>query len=570
MIKKRKIDTHAVRFEKKDLKKVSKFTYSFADDNLSETQNIGFDIEKNKDLEMPFVKPNNEITNWQEISEENLSFEGKIRTTKGRNEKTYSWNPANDTSYKKGKKTFRIKSLAFLACCFLIGRARWGIFSFVKSTLGSVWSSIGNGARTVIGNVIGTKAQTDAFGNINVAILGYGGAKHAWWYLTDAIIIASINTEKGTMSMLSIPRDLRVKKPSGTYGKINSVFQDGFFGNWNDYEKAAPSILGKLTEITNIDLHYYAFVDFDGFEEFINSIGWIEIDVPEPIYDSQYPWENNSYITFSIDSGNQILDGATALMYARSRHSTSDFSRSRRQQEIIDWVMNKVISAKMLFSPGKIEDAYKNVTKFIHTNVTLDEMLRLVPFAKSIDHKSSWQIAVCWASRRDRTQPGCLLYTPPMEAMWWASTEIPVGATPANPSNYSVIHSFVKDVVLDVDTLAEKATIRVLNWLSTGTNKIIGNLPLANNIAVDFIKEWFIIFDVGNTTGDYTQTTILTNGKGREASLEKIKRQLPPFLIQEWPIVPDWPSLTVILGDDMVVNGKAYPWSKDIPEYLHY
>ncbi len=570
MLKKRKLDTKVVRFEKKDLKKSETLTYSFADGNLSDVKAKWFVNTETKTGEKIFQKPDNH-DNHKETSAKDTTHHIEMMTTKENiHDSKYAWKSPKNTSYKKGKSAFRIKSFVFLVCCFLIGRSRGGIFSFFKTTFEGFWSTISNTARTVIGNTIGTKAITDEYGNINVAILGYGGAKHDGWYLTDAIIIASINTKKGTMSMLSIPRDLRVKKPSGAYGKINSVFQDGFFTNWKDYEKSAPNILGKLIEITDIDIHYYAFVDFDGFEEFINSIEWINIDVPEPIYDSQYPWENNSYITFSIDSGNQTLDGATALMYARSRHSTSDFSRSRRQQEIIDGVMDKIITTKMIFSPSKIEDAYNNITKFVHTNATLDEILWLIPFAKSIDHKSSWQIAACWSNHRDEAQAWCLLYTPPLEAMWWASTQMPAGATPSNPSNYSVIHSFIKDVVVNTDALAEKATIRVLNWLSTGTNKIIGNLALANNIAVDFVKEWFIIFDVGNAPQSYSQTTVIKNGKGREASLEKIKRQLPPFVIQEWPFIPDWPSLTVILGDDMVINGKIYSWDWNAPEYLKY
>jgi anionic cell wall polymer biosynthesis LytR-Cps2A-Psr (LCP) family protein len=102
--------------------------------------------------------------------------------------------------------------------------------------------------------------------------------------------------------MLSIPRDMYVKKPNGAYGKINSVFESAFYQNDRDYDKASPILLKKFTEITGIPLSYYAFIDFDGFEKFVDSIGGIEIDVPESIYDSSYPGENNSYIVFSIDS----------------------------------------------------------------------------------------------------------------------------------------------------------------------------------------------------------------------------------------------------------------------------
>lgn len=586
MIKKRKLDNRSIRFEKNEVKKTSKFSYFLLDkeDIADDTKTLSWEheveeIEKTGEQQKVIIQKNEDISQEKEVTRKSLH-----QAVQEKNSSKPSWwkkpplpidteKPTikHTDTYKRGRNLFRIKSGIFLACCLLIWRARGWLFSFMKDMLWGIWTSIWEGAKAILSNTIGTKPQMDDNGNINVAILWYGGGVHDGGYLTDAIIIASVNLKAHTMSMLSLPRDMRVRKPNGAYGKLNSVFQDWFFSNEKDYEKAAPTILGKLTDITNIPLHYYAFIDFDWFEKFIDSLWGIEIDVPEPIYDNQYPWPNHSYTIFSIDSWVQMLDGATALKYTRSRKTTSDYSRSMRQQLVIDAVMDKFVSAKTLISPGKIEDAYNNITQLVHTNTTLDEILWLLPYAKSIDHKSSWQVAECWARRWEQAQAGCLLYTPPMETMGWMSTQIPVWATPGNPSNYSVIHSYVEDIVMNTKTLQEKATIRVLNWLSTGANKAIGNVTLANNIAVDFVKEWFIIFDIGNTTGGYTQTTVLTNGKGREASLEKIKRQLPPFTIQEWPIVPDGPSLTVILGDDMVVTwNKIYAWSKDIPAYLKY
>lgn len=93
--------------------------------------------------------------------------------------------------------------------------------------------------------------------------------------------------------------------------------------------------------------------------------------MPETIYDSAYPGENNSYIIFSINSGLQTLDGSTALKYARSRHSTSDYSRSMRQQAIIQAIMDKLFAAKTVLNPNKAKQLYTEFTSFVKTNVSM-------------------------------------------------------------------------------------------------------------------------------------------------------------------------------------------------------
>lgn len=470
---------------------------------------------------------------------------------------------------RQGKKIFMIQAWIFLFCCLVVWRAWWSIFSFVKT----IWVSIGNvvaqGTKTIVWQTLGTKPKLDEHGNINVALIGYGWDTHAGWYLTDAMIIVSINPEKGTMAMLSIPRDLYVKHPSGSYGKINSIFAWAFTQNKKNYDLAAPSILGKLTEITGIPLSYYAFIDFKWFETFLDSLWWITIDVPEPIYDSAYPGPNNSYITFSIQSGTQTLDGATALKYARSRHSTSDYSRSRRQQEIIQGILDKILSSSTLPSPSKMDELYKNVTSFVHTNVAVWELLWWLPYSSSLKKKSSRQVAACGASRWESAQAWCLLYTPPMEAFGGASVQLPSWATPSSVSNYTAIKSFVADTMMNTDFLADNSTIRVQNGINTWVNKTLRTVPIWNNVAVDLVKAWFRIFDVGNAPAPIAQTTVTTNGPWRKASIEKVRRFFPNVIVTEWAVVPDGPSLTLTIGDDYASGNRA-SIEKTLPLYLQY
>jgi len=87
-------------------------------------------------------------------------------------------------------------------------------------------------------------------------------------------------------------------------------------------------ILGK--EIT-----HYVLIDFDGFRRLIDAVGGIDIDVPKRLYDASYPTRNWGYTVVDIPAGLQHFDGDKALKYARSRYSTSDFDRSKRQQLIL-------------------------------------------------------------------------------------------------------------------------------------------------------------------------------------------------------------------------------------------
>lgn len=465
---------------------------------------------------------------------------------------------------QKGKKVFLVQAGIFLICCLLIWLSRGTIFSFMSK----IWSSISTSTRAIISKSIGTEPKLDSNWNLNIAFIWYGWEGHAGSYLTDAMIIASINPKKGTMAMLSIPRDLYVKKPNWSFGKINSIFEWERYRNDKDYDKAAPSLLGKLTEISWIPLQYYAFIDFKWFEKFIDWLWGVDVDVPEPIYDREYPGENNSYIIFSIWSGQQTLDGATALKYARSRHSTSDYSRSLRQQAIIQWVIDKLTSSSTILNPSKIKDIYEKATAFVKTNLTTDEILWWVPYAWTLKHKSSRQIAACWNYKWEYSQPGCLLYSPSMDDFGWASVQLPVGASVSSLGNYSVIKSYVADTVMQTDFLAEQPTVRVLNGINTGENKQRRVVPVANNTAVDLVKYGFTIFDVGNSTVPQKQTTIVTNWSGRDASTKRLKVMFPFATVSSTAELPaDWPSIVLTIWDDYT----TYKEDKNaLPLYLQY
>lgn len=321
----------------------------------------------------------------------------------------------------------------------------------------------------MISKTAGTEPKRDEKGHINALILGFGGENHAGGYLSDSIMIASFDPKTGGVTFVSIPRDLYIQKTLGGFGKINGDFASLYYHYEKDLVAAASGFSAKITQITNIPIQYYFMIDFLGFEKLIDELGGVDIDVPYNIYDTTYPGPNNSYTTFSINQGMQHMDGATALKYARSRHTTSDFARSLRQQQIIKALMEKVFSFDNITSPGKIKELYAKFQTVVHTNMTMDEVIGSMQYAYKVKKFSSFQYAVCANYNWEMTQPGCLLFNPPI-ALYGASVEVPVEGTPENVSQYKALHSFAEQVVYNNGYLVEDATIRILNGTDTGAN----------------------------------------------------------------------------------------------------
>lgn len=171
--------------------------------------------------------------------------------------------------------------------------------------------------------------------------------------LTDTIMIGVVDSATKKITLISIPRDFWINGR-----KINEYYE--FFG--------VKKLADELTEITNLSIDKYVIVDMRSFKKFIDDIGGIDINVEKSLYDYSYPAENNAYQIFSIDKGFHHLDGDTALKYARSRHSTTDFDRSQRQQEIIKSVKAELEKKGNLIQ--LVGNIYDSVKGNIETNIS--------------------------------------------------------------------------------------------------------------------------------------------------------------------------------------------------------
>jgi len=213
---------------------------------------------------------------------------------------------------------------------------------------------------------------------INILLLGIGGNGHEGPYLSDTNIIVSIKPSTREVAMISIPRDLGVKIADKGINKINYASAIGevlYPGQGGEYAR-------KIFEETfNISIPYYVRVDFKAFEEIINLVGGLDVEIKNSFIDQAYPGENYSYQTVQFEKGTEHMDGARALIYSRSRHGTngenSDFARSRRQQQVMTQLKDKLLSFEIYSDPMKVREIIDSLSSHINTNLNIGQIIYL-------------------------------------------------------------------------------------------------------------------------------------------------------------------------------------------------
>ncbi len=374
-------------------------------------------------------------------------------------------------------------------------------------------NSIIDRTTNAMSTTFGKEMIKDAYGNVNVLLVGYGWSAHQWGFLADSIIIASYDTKLHSVSLISLPRDLVVNM-SGYINKVNSVMAYKY-NKTKDIILAAKALAKKAEEITSLPIPYYALVDFNGFAGLVDSIWGIDITVPKKIYDTTYPWPNRSYTTFSLNSGFQHLDGAMTLKYARSRHSTSDFSRSQRQQQIIKSIMEKIANGWAL-SVSSIKSLYSTYTKMINTNIELEEMVGLLKYSKTIpSFHSFWYTMECSNSVWRTMQAACFLYPVNSAEFNGMSGLLPIGASMGKISYYDYLRKFANQVTHYQWYLNDNVNISLFNATD---KKYLKKFPyrngISNDLAVKLKRYWFKIQNVDNASYASTGTVAVIYGTG--------------------------------------------------------
>lgn len=432
-----------------------------------------------------------------------------------------------------------------------------------------VWQATMSAVKT-IGAKIGDPMIQDDFGNINALIAGYGGDDHDGGLLMDTIMVASYNPDLWAVTFLSIPRDLYVSYGEGRSGRINGVFWTHYLRNNRSFDAGISALQEKVEEITWLDIPYYMTVDFDGLVRLIDELWGIKVFAHEAIYDTMYPWPNHTYTTFSLPPGEQVLDGDTALKYARSRYSTSDFSRSLRQQQIIQGMVQAILPHLSVTNPNSVRDWYQKFVSVITTNVTFREVMWLTPQMNDDRHYFSFVYTIeCSRAQPRLMQPGCVLYVPRRDLFNNMSVILPNGATVSNVSYYLHTQDIASWLVHRQEHLIENAYIGLLNGIDRNVVRERGlRMPaLANPIWVEMVLRGLQVTRSANTDTVHEVTTAYI--RGVEGSYPATRDALSIFidLADEQYVFVDPesgernnPTGASLLGDEdiVVVFGNDY------------
>lgn len=218
---------------------------------------------------------------------------------------------------------------------------------------------------------------------INILLLGLRGENDPHGgLLTDAMMVLSIKRNTSQVALISIPRDLYIKMP-GTEQKqkINFAYALGeekkYGGGGIIYSKAIVS------EVTGLYIDWAVSVNFKAFQEIVDTLEGINVYLDKP-FEEKAQFANE--IQLSLPAGENILNGETALYYVRSRFSTSDFDRMKRQQQVLIAIKEKALSLGVLTNPIKIFNFLSVLGRNVKTDMEIgdiQELLGLSPYLKT-------------------------------------------------------------------------------------------------------------------------------------------------------------------------------------------
>ena len=185
---------------------------------------------------------------------------------------------------------------------------------------------------------------------------------------SDALVLATLNNADKSIKLVSIPRDTYTYIPdSGREDKITHAYA------YNGPRSTIESVEGLL----DVPVDYYMTMNFDAFVDVVDALGGIRAEVP---YDMKEKDETDSHNAIELEEGIQQLNGSEALALARTRYYDNDIERGKRQQMILESIMDKALSAGSITRYGNVIEA---VGDNMETNLTFRDMQAFFEYAKT-------------------------------------------------------------------------------------------------------------------------------------------------------------------------------------------
>jgi len=215
----------------------------------------------------------------------------------------------------------------------------------------------------VVKNQSVTEVEKVVDGRVNILLL----ATDKGGLLTDTIMLASVDTKRKVLNVMSIPRDTRVTIGRSQNNKINAVYAAAKEGQRVD------AILSKVKELTGLPINYYAVVNPGGFANIIDILGGVYIDVPQRM---KYT-DPDQGLYIDLYPGYQLLNGDKSEQFCRFRsYPTGDLGRIEAQQNFVKALYEQKLNAELI---AKAPELFGEIEKNLDTNVALYNFTDLLP-----------------------------------------------------------------------------------------------------------------------------------------------------------------------------------------------
>lgn len=279
------------------------------------------------------------------------------------------------------KKISIFLAISFIIICTLMG----GIYLYVKNNIyeeNNLASEDGSNIKEEV-NVDGVKYE-EVEGITNVLLIGSDEREGEEAARADSIIIATLDNNNKNIKLTSLYRDTLVDIPGYGEEKINSAYQLG----------GVNLLMETIKNNYGVAIKDYITINFNGFEEVIDEIGGIEIDVKGNLLS-----ELNKYIGESTggndcpvnESGQQLLNGKQALAYARIRYNCGDdYERTERQREVLVKIAEKIKET----NPIKYFGIANVMLKYIKTDINPIDAVNMAYTIYSFDKLEIKQISI--------------------------------------------------------------------------------------------------------------------------------------------------------------------------------
>jgi LCP family protein required for cell wall assembly len=190
---------------------------------------------------------------------------------------------------------------------------------------------------------------------------------------TDTIMVLGVNPPKHKVSLFSLPRDVFIESPGYGWLRANTVVRNAEI---SEPGTGIDQMILSMETTFQMEIDHYAQVNFEGFVDVVDALGGVEIDVPYEIIDNAYPTENGGTMRVEFQPGKQHMDGETALIYARTRHSDDDYQRANRQQQVMDAIFSKLRNPLNAYRIPAVLNAFYD---HFESDMSFGEMLAVMP-----------------------------------------------------------------------------------------------------------------------------------------------------------------------------------------------